>query len=280
MLQVMYGNVISGYPLLLQADMMSQLPYQQFISIGPTKPFTELFKLCDIVAVSNVQIPFHLTSSYHALTPKTSHRHHRFLKIFVYVSRLDFYPRLSWWKAAKDPSTHIEIKQLILFDLSKPNIFRFLEGTVIFETSKQALKNKHTIYIYTHLWLMFRVLVLTSKHWTQHVAVKPMWTRVSRPFFPRQVYPMRPGQDGTFPIEFGNYRIWSDLINKKTSWTKLSDFQRFPCKGQLQVCHAQVLKVFNSCDLRYQIKMQHAGIKEIYLTGLPTLRSYPVQPRT
>ena len=144
MLRVMYGNVISGYPLLLQADMMSQLPYQQFISIGSTKAFTELFQLCDIVAVSNVQIPFHLTSSYHALTPKTSHRHHRFLKIFVYVSRLDFYLRLSWWKAAKkDPSTHIEIKQLILFDLIKQNIFRFLEGIVIFETSKQALKNKH-----------------------------------------------------------------------------------------------------------------------------------------
>lgn len=79
---------------------------------------------------------------------KTSHRHHRFLKIFVYVSRLDFYLRLSWWKAAKDPSTHIEIKQLILFDLSKPNIFRFLEGIVIFETSKQAFKKQTYICTY------------------------------------------------------------------------------------------------------------------------------------
>ena len=54
MLRVMYGNVISGYPFLLQADMMSQLPYQQFISIGSTKAFTELFKLYDIVAISNI----------------------------------------------------------------------------------------------------------------------------------------------------------------------------------------------------------------------------------
>lgn len=53
---------------------------------------------------------------------------------------------------------------------------------------------KTNIYIkvYIHVWLMFRILVLTSKHWTQHVAVKPMWTRFPVLFFPARFTPCDP----------------------------------------------------------------------------------------